>query len=62
MALELDPDHKHFLRVLAAKQAMASSIMTASVRVDASGLRKQTNDRLGELIDLVKAERSKSSP
>lgn len=60
MALELDPDHKHFLRVLSAKQAMASSIFTVSTRVDASSLRKQTNDRLGELIDMVKANSAKS--
>lgn len=54
MSMELNPDHKHFARVLAAKQAVASSIFTASVRVDAAGLRKQTNDRLGELLERVK--------
>ena len=58
MEIELDPDHKHFARMLSAKQSVASSMMTASVRIDASGLRKQTNDRLGELLDLVKKERA----
>jgi len=57
MDIELDPDHKHFARILSAKQAITSSMFTASVRIDAAGLRKQTNDRLGELLDLVKADR-----
>jgi len=52
--MELDPDHRNFARVLAAKQAMATSVFSASVRVDAASMRKQTNDRLGEIIDLVK--------
>ena len=52
--MELDPDHRNFSRVLAAKQAMATSVFSASVRVDAASMRKQTNDRLGEIIDLVK--------
>ena len=54
MDLELDPEDKNFPRVLAAKQAMASSIFTASVRVDANSMRQQGGDRLGELIDRVK--------
>lgn len=56
MAIEIDPDHKNFARVLAAKQAVASSVFTMMARVDASALRKQTNDRLGELLHLVKQE------
>lgn len=60
MQIEIDVEHKHFARLLSAKQAVASSMFTASVRVDAAGLRKQTNDRLGELLELVKAERAKA--
>lgn len=59
MELEVDPDHRHFARILSAKQQVASSMFTASVRVDAAGMRKQTNDRLGEILALVKAEKAK---
>ena len=54
MALDLDTSDKNFPRVLAAKQAMAQAVFTASIRSDASSFRKQTNDRLGELIEKVK--------
>lgn len=56
MDLELDPEHKHFQRILSAKQAVTSSMFTAAVRVDSAGMRKQTNDRLGELLDLIKKD------
>lgn len=57
MRLPIDPEHKHFARILSAKQGVASSMFTASVRVDSAGMRKQTNDRLGEILALVKKER-----
>ena len=61
MEAPLDPEHKHFQRMLSAKQQVASSIFTASIRVDAAGMRKQTNDRLGEILALVKAEKATPS-
>ena len=59
MEMEVDIDHRHFARILSAKQQVASSMFTTSVRVDAAGMRKQTNDRLGEILALVKAEKLK---
>ena len=58
MEMEIDPDHRNFQRILSAKQQITQSIFTATVRVDAAGMRKQTNDRLGEILALVKAERA----
>lgn len=60
MDLELDPEDKHFARILSAKQAVSSSMFTASVRVDSSSLRKQTNDKLGEILNLIKLDRKKA--
>jgi hypothetical protein len=51
MAMQLDPNDKNFPKVLATKQAVASSILTASVRLGDASLRKKSSDKVQDLLD-----------
>lgn len=44
MAMKLDPDNKHFPKILATKQAIASSMLTATTRVRDGLLKPGTDD------------------
>ncbi len=44
MAMPLDPEQPNFAKVLAAKQAVASSMLTATARINAGLLRPQSDD------------------
>lgn len=55
MALPLRRDDKDFLKIVAMKQAVSSSVMTAGVRLGDGSLRKKTTDKLGALLEEVKA-------
>jgi hypothetical protein len=55
MALPLDPDDKNFPKILGTKQAVAASILTASVRVNDGALRAKNEDRIAALLAEVKA-------
>lgn len=50
-----DSDDKNFAKVLATKQAVAQSILTATVRVNDGQLRKKSNDKVQSLLDELRA-------
>ncbi|MCH9837065.1 hypothetical protein K0U83_15475 [bacterium] len=54
MALVLDPADKNFAKVLATKQAVASSILTATARVRAGDLRPKNEDGLSDFLRQLK--------
>ncbi len=55
MALVLDPADKNFAKVLATKQAVASSILTATARVRAGDLRPKNEDGISAFLQRLKA-------
>jgi hypothetical protein len=55
MALPLDINHKHFAKILSAKQAIATALLTATVRVRPGDLRDKDDDGVGALLAAVKA-------
>jgi len=54
MALKLDPDDKNFPKILGTKQAVAASILTASVRVNDGALKAKNEDRIAQLLEEVR--------
>lgn len=56
MALALDPMDKNFPKVLSAKQAVMSAVLTATVRVNDGQLRRKNSDRIAELLEQVRRE------
>ena len=54
LELELNPEHKNFLRVLSAKQAASSSVLTATARVRDGLLRPVNDDGVEALLRRVK--------
>jgi hypothetical protein len=55
MALPLDINHKHFSKILSVKQAIATALLTATVRVRPGDLRDKDDDGVGALLAAVKA-------
>lgn len=66
MEMQLNPEHKHFARMLSAKQSMAASILTATARVRDGLLRPNSDDGLDALLARIKgtglAEDSGTTP
>lgn len=56
MDLPLDPNDKNFPKVLSVKKEVMASVLTASVRVNDGALRKRNNDRIGALLEEMRAE------
>ena len=56
MSMELDVDHKHFARVLAIKQSIASSTLTVMARVNGGTLRGAKEDGLAALLAELNGE------
>ena len=56
MDLPLDPTDKNFPKVLSIKKEVMASVLTASVRVNDTALRRKSNDRIGALLAEVQAE------
>lgn len=56
MEMKLDPDDKNFPRVLAAKQSVASSIMTAAVRTKNDELNTRSTDKVAQLLEEIEAD------
>ena len=54
MQIELDPDDKNFPKLLSAKSAVMSAVLSASTKVGDSTLRKQSTDKIGALLEEVK--------
>jgi hypothetical protein len=60
MALPLDPQSRHFPKILSAKQAMTASVLTAMVRVRPGDLRDKDDDGVAALLRHVKAAASEA--
>jgi hypothetical protein len=57
MQMELDPEHKHFAKVLGVQQSIISSVLTTTARVASGRLRGKENDHLAEIIADVRKAR-----
>lgn len=56
MNLELDPLDKNFPKVLSSKNAVMSSVLTATVRVNDGDLRRKTDDGILKVMKMIAAE------
>jgi len=61
MELELDADHPHFAKLLAAKNTIMTSTLTATTRVNSHDLRRQQTDKLQRILDKLAEEDDPSS-
>ena len=57
LALELDPDHKHFMAVFTGKRAVISAILSATARVTPGRLRGAEVNHMDAIIEEVQAHR-----
>jgi len=56
MQMELDPEHKHFAKILGVQQSIIGSVLTTTARVASGQLRGKENDHMAEIIaDVQKA-------
>jgi hypothetical protein len=56
LRLELDPLDKNFPKVLSSKNAVMSSVLTATVRVNQSDLQRKTDDGIKKVLAAIEAE------
>ena len=56
MKLELDPLDKNFPTVLASKNSVMSSVLTATVRVNDGDLRRKSDDGIAKVLKMIAAE------
>lgn len=56
MKLELDPLDKNFPKVLASKNSVMSSVLTATVRVNDGDLRRKSDDGIAKVLKMIAAE------
>ncbi len=54
MAMDVNPEHKHFARIMGMKQAISSSVLTATARVNSGALRPGGDDGLDAMLARVK--------
>jgi len=54
MALALDPDDKNFPKILSAKGAVMTAVLSATAKVNDGAFRKRNDDRVAELLDEVR--------
>lgn len=54
MDMELDPENRHFAKILSSQQAITTAILTATVRVRPGDLRDKDDDGIGALLAAVK--------
>ena len=55
MDLPLDITDKNFSKILSIKKEVMASVLTASVRVNDTSLRRKNNDRVGLLLEELNA-------
>jgi hypothetical protein len=55
MDLPLDITDKNFPKILSIKKEVMASVLTASVRVNDTSLRRNNNDRVGLLLEELNA-------
>lgn len=53
MKLKLDPDDKNFPKVLSAKGAVMTAVLSATAKVNDGAFRKKNDDRIAELLEEV---------
>lgn len=56
MEMPLDPNHKHFAKVLQIKTTITQAVFTATTRVRPGDLREKDDDGVGALLDEVRKE------
>ena len=56
MEMPLDPESRNFAKVLGTKQAIASSILTATARTRQDQLQRTGVDEVAQLLEQLKAE------
>jgi hypothetical protein len=54
MAMELNPEHKNFARLMSAKQSVLASVFTATARVRDGLLRPSNDDGLDDILARIK--------
>lgn len=54
LALDLDEFDPNFAKIVARKQAVIASILSASVRVTSSRLRGKEEDKMGDIIAAIR--------
>jgi hypothetical protein len=57
MAMELNPEHKNFARLMSAKQSVLASVFTATARVREGLLRPSSDDGLDDILARIKGTR-----
>lgn len=55
MEMQLDPDDRNFPKILAVKQQIAASVLTATVRTRPGDLREREDDGIGALLAEVRS-------
>lgn len=58
MQMDLDPEHKHFAKVLSVQQSIIGSVLTTTARVSSNRLRGKENDHMAEILDAIKKAKS----
>lgn len=58
MSMDLDPEHKHFAKVLSVQQSIIGSVLTTTARVSSSRLRGKETDNMAEILDAIKKAKS----
>lgn len=56
LRLELDPLDKNFPKVLSSKNAVMSSVLMATVRVNQGDLQRKTDDGIKKVLAAIEAE------
>lgn len=62
MELPLNPGDKNFAKILSVKQAIATALLTATVRVRPGDLRDKDDDGVANLLDEVRAAEGDERP
>lgn len=58
MKMELHAEDKNFPKLLSTQQAIAASVFSTAARIDENQLRKQAQDKLSEILDLIRSEQA----
>jgi hypothetical protein len=56
LSIRLDPTMPDYMRLMQLQQQTLTAVLSTQAKVDESQLRKQQGDRLGEILDKIRAE------
>jgi hypothetical protein len=62
MEMDLDPENKHFAKILSAKQAITQSMLTATARIRAGLLKPSEDDGMDEVLAALKKTAGEEEP